>query len=358
MQHSTLVVTTEGELLGVLDQQWFRRVDKKKGETRSQSRQRWRESDVWSDSVKRVGPSPEGTRFVHVMDREADNLEIMLGCDGVSVGFLIRAQHNRWVNNLDDKLWPFMAKQSQMGTLDVLIGKQTDTHGRIIRKARNAKVSVRYSKLEHRAAPTSFSRKLSRPAFAVYLSEKKPPHDREPVNWILLTSEQVTSFADAEQIIQWYMHRWIIEEWHRVEKEGCRLQATQLDDAEDIKRLAAIIAVIAIRMLRLRDLAGFTTGGSHKKPHKSTSANYAKALRAAVRTTWIAVVGHLAKVDPNKLTPRQFWITIAKKGGYIGRTRDGNPGWKTIWQGWYDIQGMVQGVEMLADNPGLLEKCG
>jgi hypothetical protein len=53
-------------------------------------------------------------------------------------------------------------------------------------------------------------------------------------------------------------------------------------------------------------------------------------------------------------------ITHACKqiGTYLARTRDGNPGWKTIWQGWYDIQRIVQGAELLAENPTLLEKCG
>lgn len=358
MQHGTLAVTPGGELLGILDQYWFRRIDKKEGETRRQQRQRWRESDVWSDSARRVGSPPEGTRFVHVMDREEDSLEIMLACDDVGVGFLIRAQHNRWVENLQDKLWPFMAKQSKIATLTVSIGKQKDEQHRMTRKARSAEVSVRLSRVEFRTAPTGPIPNLSRYVYAVYLSEENPPDDCDPVDWILLTSEEVTSPADAEQIIQWYMCRWIIEEWHRVEKEGCRLEATQLDDAEDIKRLAAITAVIAVRMLRLRDLAGFTTTGQSIGSDDSTLANNPKALHQAVPKTWIAIVSHLAKVDPKKLTPKRFWITIAKQGGYLARTRDGNPGWKTIWQGWYDIQRIVQGAELLIEHPKLLEKCG
>lgn len=358
MQHSTLAVTPGGELLGILDQYWFRRIDKKEGETRRQQRQRWRESDVWSDSARRVGSPPAGTRFVHVMDREADSLEIMLACDDAGAGFLIRAQHNRWVENLQDKLWPFMAKQSKIATITVSIGKQKDEQHRVIRKARSAEVSVRLSKVELRTVPTGPVPHLSRSVFAVYLSEENPPDDCDPVDWMLLTSEEVTSPADAEQIIQWYMCRWIIEEWHRVEKEGCRLEATQLDDAEDIKRLAAIIAVIAVRMLRLRDLAGFGTSSLRGGSGEPAPANDPKALREAVPKTWIAIVSHLAKVDPKNLTPKRFWITIAKQGGYLARTRDGNPGWKTIWQGWYDIQRIVQGAELLTENPSLLEKCG
>ena len=292
------------------------------------------------------------------MDREADSLEIMLTCDDVNAGFLIRAQHNRWVENLQDKLWPFMAKQPKRATLTVSIGKQQDTQNCVSRTARNTEVSVRFSKVELRTAPTGPVPNLSRSVFAVYLSEENPPDDCDPVDWLLLTSEEVTSPADAERIVRWYMRRWIIEEWHRVEKEGCRLEATQLDDAEDIKRLAALIAVIAVRMLRLRDLAGFSASGPRMGSDESTPANDPKVLREAVPRTWIAVVSHLGKVDPKKLTPKQFWITIAKQGGYIARTRDGNPGWKTIWQGWYDIQWIVQGAELLAENPNLLEKCG
>ena len=358
MQHSTLAVTTGGEVLGVLDQYWFRRIDKKKGETRRQQRQRWRESDVWSDSAKRVGAPPTGTRFVHVMDREADSIEIMLACDDVGTGFVIRAQHNRWVESLQDKLWPFMAKQSRVATLTVSIGKQKDVNNGNDRKARDAEVSVRFSKVVLRGAPTSAVANLSRSVFAIHVSEENAPDDCAPVDWMLLTSEEVTGRAEAEQIIRWYMRRWIIEEWHRVEKEGCRLEATQLDDAEDIKRLAALTAVIAVRMLRLRDLAGLGTSAPRVGLDESAPAHNPKALREAVPKTWVAIVSHLAKVDPKKLTPRQFWITIAKQGGYLARTRDGNPGWKTIWQGWYDIQRIVQGAELLTKNPNLLEKCG
>jgi hypothetical protein len=354
MQHSTLAVTTGGELLGILDQIWYRRVDKVAGETRKESRQRWRETDVWSDAVSNVGRLSEEARLVHVMDREGDSLEIIDSCDRMDVGFLIRAQHDRWVEERDDKLWSFMARQKKHGTLAISIGKQHDSHGKIIRQARDTTVAIRFGEVKLRTAATTPNRHLSRTVNAVYLVEENPPNDCDPVDWILFTSEPITNRAEAEEVVSWYTHRWVIEEWHRVEKEGCRLQRSQLDDAEDIKRLAALIGVIAVRMMRLRDLAGFATS----KNRTNESCHDAKALQDAVPRTWIAVVAHLAQVDSTRLTPKQFWITIAKKGGYIGRRRDGNPGWKTIWQGWYDIQGLVNGVELLAANPGILDKCG
>ena len=72
-------------------------------------------------------------------------------------------------------------------------------------------------------------------------------------------------------------------------------------------------------------------------------------LQALVPPIWQEIVARLAKRSAETLTPREFWLTIAKRGGFIARKRDGRPGWKTIWRGWYDVMIMVQGVELLAE---------
>ena len=359
VQHSTLAVTPTGELLGLLDQFWFRRVDVPKEETRSERSERWREADVWSDAVRRVGPPPEQTRFVHVMDRAGDSLETILACDEVGVGYVIRAKHDRRVEDASDKLWSFMSKQPMKSSMIVSIGKQTDMKGRVTRRAREATLSVRFSRVQlecpwnHSGSP-----KEPKSVFAVYLSEDRPPKDVDPVDWMLLTGEAVTTVPDAERIVEWYTRRWVIEEWHRVEKEGCRVEASQLDDAEDIKRLAAILSINAVRMLRLRDLAGFTTKRQGRQSKANNRSQDPKALQEAVPISWLVVVASLARTDPFELTPRNFWLTIAKRGGWIGRKGDGHPGWKTIWRGWYDVHVMAQGVELAAERPDLLNKCG
>ena len=76
MQHSTLAVLPDGRVLGVLDQCWFNRVNAPEAETRLERERRWRESDVWPDSVRRVSQASQGTRFVHVMDRAGDSLVV------------------------------------------------------------------------------------------------------------------------------------------------------------------------------------------------------------------------------------------------------------------------------------------
>jgi len=66
---------------------------------------------------------------------------------------------------------------------------------------------------------------------------------------------------------------------------------------------------------------------------------------------WIRLVATLAGIDPLKLTPRQFYLSIAQRGGWLGRKRDGRPGWKVLWRGWYDITQMARGAEMIQTHP-------
>jgi len=84
--HSTLAVLPDGDLLGILDQRWFKRVKRKKGETRLERSRRWRETDVWSDAVvgvdslsERMAGGSQGAfesacRMIQVADRASDNL--------------------------------------------------------------------------------------------------------------------------------------------------------------------------------------------------------------------------------------------------------------------------------------------
>ena len=47
----------------------------------------------------------------------------------------------------------------------------------------------------------------------------------------------------------WYCLRWRIEDWHRVLKSGCRIEALQHKTAERLKRAIAINLVIAYRIM-------------------------------------------------------------------------------------------------------------
>ena len=350
LQHSTLAVTPDGDLVGLLHQIWRTRVPVPEGETRRQRLGRRRESDFWPESVRAVGSLASDTRLVHVTDRGGDLFEMMSACgDQENAGFLIRAQHDRWVDEGADKLWSFMGKQAVAAYRDVPVPARHGEPKRIAHlPIRHARVSLNAPCRDPR-----FTEPI--PVWAVYLIEEDPPAGVEPIEWMLLTSEAVETFEDACERVDWYGLRWLIEEWHRVEKTGCRLETSQLKTAEAIERWAALVAITAIRLLQLRDLAQTSVG--EQAEDSSSPANDPAVLQRLVPRTWLLIVARLAKRDAQTLTPHQFWLRIAKRGGFIGRKSDGQPGWMTIWRGWYDVMMMVQGAELLGTAPKP-ETCG
>jgi hypothetical protein len=341
LQHTALAVTPGGDVLGVLHQRWSTRITPPEGETRRERLQRPKNSDCWPETVAAVGRSPDGTRFIHVCDREADDFAMMQACEDHDCGFLIRAQHDRCVNGGTDKLWSFMSKQPVIGRRRLELPAREGQAARVARLViRSAQVTLDAPKGDPRFTE-------GRTVRAVYVQEPQAPRGVEPIEWLLLTSEPVDTAESAQQRIDEYTHRWIIEEFHKVEKTGCRLEKSQLDDAADIKRLAAIVAVTAVRLLMLRDLAQSASqlGGPADDP---------VVLQHAVPWLWIVVVALANKkhpADPTTLTPREFWLRIARQGGYIGRRSDGRPGWSTIWKGWHESMFMFHGAEAMAHAP-------
>lgn len=344
LQHSTLAVTTDGHLLGILYQIWWKRTRTSEGEKRRQRQARARESDLWGDSIRAIGSVGPNTRLIHVMDRGADCYATMYAAYVAGQGFLLRAKHDRYVNDSTQHLWNFMAGQPVMGTRTIRVSARPAKGKLPAQPARTAKLAIRYAPIQ--VPPPCNDPQFNKPlsAWAVYVVEVAPPAGVEPVEWMLLTSEPVEDVEQANRCVDWYTYRWLIEEWHKAEKTGCRLEASQLKDAEALQRLAALTAVVAVRLIQLRELAQAAT--DPLIPAGESLSNQPAALRNLVPSDWILVVSHLAKCCQESLTPRLFWLTLAKRGGFIGRKSDGLPGWQTIWKGWAEVVLLVQGVEL------------
>lgn len=343
-QHTVLAVDPCGDTIGILDQRWYKRPESPEGETRHQRQSRWCEPDVWADAARSVGTGPNGCRLIHVADRGADNFAMINTCFELKVDFLIRATHDRLVNDKSTHLWKHISGCPELGRMQVQVSAQRSGLPRDRRTARKATVALRIGSVQinpppndprHADAPT-------RHVTAVYVREVNPPRGKDvhPVEWMLLTNEKATTLSDAHRLTEWYSHRWVIEEFHRVEKEGCGLEKTQLDHAQDIMRLAAVTGVVAVRLLQLRDMAD-TDHPDHNNP---------AALHTMVGPEWIEVIAMLTRTNPAKLTPHHFWKTIARQGGWIGRASDPRPGWKCIWRGWYDIRLIVQGTLLVKER--------
>lgn len=339
--HTTLAVLPDGDCLGILDLHPFKHVVVPLRETRAQRQQRWRESLVWSDAVDAIGHAPEGTRLIHVADRAADNFELFEVCAKRGVGLVVRAHHDRRVVGEEgEKLWDRMAAQKVSGKRTVTASTQRNVRGFIVRKPRVIKLEIRFATVEMQVPWNHPGKHLPHTLQVIYASEAKPPKGEEAIDWLLLTNEPVASLEDAERILGYYEHRWKIEEWHRVLKEGCGVEKANFDDPENYLRRAAVLAVVAVRLMQLRDLAD--TG----KP----IAQDPKALCKWLPKLWRTVAAKLLKIPLAELTPRQFLLLVAKRGGYIGRNSDPRPGMKVLWRGWFAFHLLVQGASLFSPN--------
>ena len=162
--------------------------------------------------------------------------------------------------------------------------------------------------------------------WALWACEMRPPAGVKAIEWMLLTTIPTDSAEQACERLQWYARRWGIEVWHRILKGGCKIEARQLESFDRLKRLLSVYAVIAWRILYARMLSRLT-------PNVSASAILAP-------DEWQALYCRIYRTPNPPATPpplRQALRWIARLGGFLGRTGDGEPGVQTIWTGFHEL---------------------
>jgi len=281
LQHAALAVSPTGGLEGVVYQELHPQRRTPKHETRAQRRARGTEAEVWEQCARTVAKLPFGqTPLIHVGDRHADVFSFFRTLRELGHGFIVRAKHDR--DTQDDppseaariqRLKARLAEQPVAGhrTLEVTRRAGSPTKKR---EPRQATVALRYT-TTHLPPPRGDARWTHEAPIAcqvVEVREQDPSAGVEPIHWMLLTSEPVQSEADARRIVDWYACRWVIEQWHRVLKEGCRLEKSQRDEAMDIHRLAMILGPVAVTLLQMRDLADDPERPTTRRRCKSASA--------------------------------------------------------------------------------------
>src|ERR1700737_2975641 len=126
--------------------------------------------------------------------------------------------------------------------------KKSKQKARTGKKQRTAQVELRYRSIELRP-PSYHKAKEPITLWVVHVVEPSPPADSEPIEWFLLTTCEISAVEQAQECLRWYCLRWRIEDWHRVLKSGCRIQALQHKTAERLKRAIGINLVIAWRIM-------------------------------------------------------------------------------------------------------------
>jgi hypothetical protein len=267
--HSTLAVTTEGVPLGVLDAQcWAPPPKSQEPSVPTHAIPiEHKKGFCWIKSLRDSNVLAKGladTRQVCVMDREADFFELFDEPRHRRVDLLVRAKHDRRTDG-EIKLFDTLRESTVRSHLAIRIPRQSSRpklskqKARPKREARTATLALRYRQVDL-LPPTYLKDKAPITLWAIHIREPSPPPNEKPIEWFLLTTCDITDDELPRQCIRWYTLRWRIEDWHRVLKSGCRIEALAHQTVARLKRAIAINLVIAWRIM-LMTLLGRTCPG-------------------------------------------------------------------------------------------------
>lgn len=326
--HTTLAIDPSQkhpEAIGILDQYIHHRTQKvDKNETYLEKQKRWRESKIWEEASKRFSLKNTETHIIEVMDREGDVFDVMKNCLSLKHDFVIRAKNDRLLGEAtDEKLFSFAQNLKPSGTIKLRVRKRPN------QIPRKATLDVSFSKIKIQGPKYRKDEIIS--CNVVYVTEKDPPEGQEALEWILLTPVDVNSFEDACQIIEWYRCRWIIEEYHKAIKSGCKVEERQLKTGERLENFLGVANIVALRLLKLRDVA------------RNTPDILAKEVIDPLK---VGILVKYRKLEKRDITIYEYYREVAKIGGFIGRKSDGEPGWQTLWHGEMELTQLYIGAKL------------
>jgi hypothetical protein len=332
---NVLAVKAENrEVLGLLDQILHHRANTPKKETMQERRDRKdRESLLWLRGTKFL---PADAKLIDVADQGSDTFEFLEHEFKSGRRFVLRVFRPRKVYAGHEEVGPRHYLNEYANSLPELGRFTMDVQAQKKRKARKAaEFTIRGGKVlvcpPHAKYGNHGDDPL--PLYVVRVSEVKPPRGEEQIEWTLLTNEPVKTLSDAWHVVGWYESRWTIEEYHKAQKTGCRIEDMQFTTTARLEPAIALLSIVAVTLLDLRDAA-------RQEDAKTRLAT------TVVSPEYVEVmsVQRYGEIRP-KLTVHEFFYALARLGGHQNRKRDRQPGWLVLWRGWMKLQAMVDGYD-------------
>jgi hypothetical protein len=348
--HSHVALAVDPELrmpIGILAQEnWIR-------EPQSERRRKGRSGDEkesarWQRTASAIRERFAGseTEVVTVADREADIYELLAWHAQVGQSYVLRARHARKVSGNDPLVTTMheaVAQTKPLGRRQVQVTQRGGQRGGGGQKARAARAQKTLS-TEVRACSLTIRRPEhadaalpeSLPVTVVEVRSPEVDAKGKPLlHWVLLSSEPVSSFKQACDIIETYECRWLIEELFRGWKTGFRLEERPLQSTAAVERMMAILLPMAVEILALRVLG---SAGKQGTMPDCTVALEQDQWRCLWRLT------EEKKRIPRK-PPSCKWAygALGKLGGFYDSARTGRIGWSTLWQGLLRLNDAVAG---------------
>jgi hypothetical protein len=323
--HTCLAVSTDGLVLGILDQMSYSRPQAK-DDTRSHASKKTRlleekESYRWVKTLERSTASlPEGVKVISVCDREGDMYELFDTAVSGGHVFLIRVAQNRMTVD-NQRILDMIRKEACRGTIAIRIPRDS----RKAQKERQGVLQIRYGRYAiKRPAVLNKNKALndSLPVWVIHAKEEAPPEGTAGIEWFLVTNEEIATYEAAYERVCYYIQRWKIERFHYVLKSGCAVEKLQEREITKTTLLVLMYSVIAVAILNLTYMA---------RIHGELSCEV-----FFEEDEWQVLYCAANKTKKAPLKPYSIGDAVTYLGWIGGPKRapsDGPPGVKTIWIG-------------------------
>jgi hypothetical protein len=337
--HSLAVVPATRQVVGLMNQILHRRADVPRGETKRQRQQRAdRESRLWKQAVEGLPPMPAGVQVTDVSDRGSDITEYIAAEVALGRRFILRSRHNRTL--ADDpaveqveKLHDRLRALPVMETFRVRV--PADKGG-----WREATMGLAWQPVEFKPPRQPRGEHGSEPiaGWGVIACEADPPPGAEPLEWMLLTNRPITTAGQAREAVEDYACRWMVEDYHKAMKTGCGVEELQMTTMHGLSNAVALLSVLAVHVLRLRCNARDETIRQQPARLHEEELKVQLAARDSRHPDWRA------------MTVWEFYIAVARMGGYVLNPRKRPPGWIVLWRGYTRLQDMCEGARLMEER--------
>jgi hypothetical protein len=292
-----------------------------------------KESERWLEAAEAINDQAQSSGFevVHVTDSEGDCFELMSLLVTSQSRFVIRAfqkarkvMHQGESKSLGEAILeaePLSTRAINVQSRKQRVGGEAFAKRKKRNWSRNERsCSVSLSTVSVEFPRTRDTRGPGEPfqVNVVRVWEPAPPEGELPIEWILLTTEDVSSSDKACAIVDIYRKRWQIEEYFKALKTGCAFERRQVESYSALIKVLALFVPIAYRLLLLRGLG-------RDEPE-------ADPLTVFSTEDLFLLANALPRPVPIPKTLREAILLLAQHGGHI--KNNGPPGWLTLAQGY------------------------
>jgi hypothetical protein len=338
--HCGLASSTDGVCLGLLSALSWVRPPEEHGKTADrrqvpfddkESSKWWKTIQIAEGVVRRPG------LLVHVGDRECDIFEVFARAGAQGYRVLTRAAQNRRLPDAEHAfLWPETESWPVAGRRSLAVPARRARDGKPARAARNAELTLRFGQVQIRQPRADGLVSLS----AILVREDHPPED-DQIEWLLLSNDPLADEAAAWTRVEWYRRRWLIEEFHNCLKTTGRAEQRQFETQAHYENFLALLMLVSSRILYLRNLARVEPDAPAEIALDREEIEVLRAHHNEGSKTLL----------PAEIKLRHAVRLIAMIGGFQARKGDGEPGFKTLADGYSKLRLMIVGYRLALGLP-------